>query len=173
MKCSRLHNPPYSTDTRFQRASATDDTKTAGFALVGCVFDFPVACAVFNNPTAVIALLVHNTTVRTLLLRGLEQSVDFRSVAAGSAADEDGRGFAVVVSNSTRKGGTVFGRLWGGKSKARKKAHHGRLSAQREGQGRSALVCARARRRCLPAPLLPRPSTSSRASAPVDIFTSF
>ena len=119
MKCSRLHNPPYSTDTRFQRAATFDKSKTAGFALVGCRFDFPVACEVFNNDTGVIALLVHNTTVRTLLLRRLEQSIDKRSVVAGSTVEENSRGFAVAVSNSTRKGGIEFGRLWGRKSKAR------------------------------------------------------
>ena len=81
------------------------------FAFLSCWFDLPCTIKVFNDLAGITTLRVQNTAVRTLLLSGFEQSIDIRRVGTGGTADKNGRGSGIVIGNSTRKGGIVFGSL--------------------------------------------------------------
>ncbi len=115
-------------------------------------FDIPPPCKVLQQYVGIAALGKNQTSIRPLLLRWFEITIDAPSIDTSGAADEHCRSLPVLASNGRRLSEGKPGAL-------RNKRHRKRLEAPTG--GRSACWCARRQ----------QPLTFRSASAPVSIFT--
>ncbi len=92
-----IYHPPHARRAGFSCAAACNVGVASIQAFLRHKFDHPLPIKVLHASAGVAALAVHHTSIRPLLLRRFEKTVDESSIDTCSAADEHGSCARVVI----------------------------------------------------------------------------